>query len=38
MKNPIAAHAAAAGTMTLGGDLRVNRIGFGSMRLTGPGI
>jgi len=38
MKNPIAAHAAAAGTMTLGGDLRVNRMGFGSMRLTGPGI
>ena len=38
MKNPIAAHAAAGGTITLGGDLRVNRMGFGSMRLTGPGI
>jgi len=38
MKNPIATHAAAAGTIMLGGDLRVNRMGFGSMRLTGPGI
>jgi pyridoxine 4-dehydrogenase len=30
--------AAAAGTLTLGGDLAVNRMGFGAMRLTGPGI
>jgi aryl-alcohol dehydrogenase-like predicted oxidoreductase len=30
--------AAAAGTITIGGDLRVNRLGFGAMRLTGPGI
>lgn len=30
--------AAAAGTITLGGDLTVNRMGFGAMRLTGPGI
>ncbi|HKU17345.1 MAG TPA: aldo/keto reductase [Steroidobacteraceae bacterium] len=30
--------AAAAGTITLGGDLRVNRLGYGAMRLTGPGI
>jgi pyridoxine 4-dehydrogenase len=30
--------AAAAGTITLGGDLTVNRMGFGSMRLTGKGI
>ncbi len=30
--------AAAAGTLTIGGDLRVNRLGFGAMRLTGPGI
>ncbi len=30
--------AAAAGTLTLGGDLQVNRLGFGAMRLTGPGI
>jgi pyridoxine 4-dehydrogenase len=32
------APAAAAGTITLGGDLTVNRMGFGAMRLTGPGI
>ncbi|MFZ0302474.1 MAG: aldo/keto reductase [Terracidiphilus sp.] len=30
--------AAAAGTITLGGDLIVNRIGYGAMRITGPGI
>jgi|SRR5579875_2588038 len=30
--------ASAAGTITLGGDLTVNRMGFGAMRLTGPGI
>jgi aryl-alcohol dehydrogenase-like predicted oxidoreductase len=30
--------AAAAGSITLGGDLTVNRMGFGSMRLTGKGI
>jgi pyridoxine 4-dehydrogenase len=30
--------AAAAGSITIGGDLRVNRLGFGAMRLTGPGI
>ena len=30
--------AAAAGTFTLGGNLTVNRIGFGAMRITGPGI
>src|SRR5256885_16794720 len=30
--------AAAAGSITLGGDLPVNRMGFGAMRLTGPGI
>jgi pyridoxine 4-dehydrogenase len=29
--------AAASGTFTLG-DLQVNRLGFGSMRLTGPGV
>ncbi len=28
----------AASTITLGGDLTVNRMGFGAMRLTGPGI
>ncbi|HZJ54696.1 MAG TPA: aldo/keto reductase [Myxococcaceae bacterium] len=30
--------AAAAGSMTLGGDLVVRRMGFGAMRLTGQGI
>jgi len=30
--------AAAAGTVRIGGDLMVNRMGFGAMRITGPGI
>jgi aryl-alcohol dehydrogenase-like predicted oxidoreductase len=30
--------AAAAGTVTIGGDLTVNRLGYGAMRITGPGI
>ncbi|MGH7995435.1 MAG: aldo/keto reductase [Opitutaceae bacterium] len=30
--------AAAGGTFTIGGDLAVNRLGFGAMRITGPGI
>ncbi len=30
--------AAQAGTLTLGGDLTVNRMGFGAMRITGKGI
>jgi aryl-alcohol dehydrogenase-like predicted oxidoreductase len=30
--------AAAAGTFAIGGDLTVNRLAFGSMRITGPGI
>jgi pyridoxine 4-dehydrogenase len=30
--------AAAAGTIDVGGDLTVNRLGFGAMRLTGRGI
>lgn len=30
--------AAAAGTFTLGGDLTVNRLGFGAMRITGKGV
>lgn len=30
--------AAAAGTVKIGGDLTVNRLGFGAMRLTGQGI
>jgi pyridoxine 4-dehydrogenase len=30
--------AAAAGTIPVGDDLSVNRLGFGAMRITGPGI
>ena len=30
--------ASASGTFTLGGDLTVNRLGFGAMRITGKGI
>jgi aryl-alcohol dehydrogenase-like predicted oxidoreductase len=30
--------ASAAGTFTLGGDLTVNRLGYGAMRITGKGI
>jgi pyridoxine 4-dehydrogenase len=30
--------ASSAGTLLLGGDIAVNRIGFGAMRITGPGI
>ena len=31
-------NASAAGTLTLGADLTVNRLGFGGMRLVGPGV
>lgn len=31
-------HASAAGTFSLGGALPVNRMGYGSMRLSGPDI
>ena len=31
-------NAATAGTIDIGGDLTVNRLGFGAMRVTGPGI
>lgn len=30
--------AATAGTMTIGGDLKVNRMGYGAMRITGTGV
>jgi pyridoxine 4-dehydrogenase len=30
--------ASAAGTIDIGGDLTVNRLGYGAMRITGPGI
>jgi pyridoxine 4-dehydrogenase len=35
---PNGAPATAAGELTLGGDLTVRRLGFGAMRITGPGI
>jgi hypothetical protein len=35
VRNP---SAAAAGQFTIGGDMTVNRLGFGAMRITGPGI
>ncbi len=31
-------NASASGQFTIGGDLRVNRLGFGAMRITGKGI
>src|ERR1700683_5107775 len=30
--------AAAAGTIDIGGDLTVNRLGYGAMRITGSGV
>ena len=30
--------AAAAGTFKIGGNLTVNRLGYGAMRITGPGV
>ncbi len=38
MSQQTAHTAAAAGTITLGGDLTVNRLGYGAMRITGKGI
>jgi pyridoxine 4-dehydrogenase len=38
MAAPETPNAAAAGTITIGGDLTVNRLGFGAMRITGRGI
>jgi pyridoxine 4-dehydrogenase len=31
-------HASASGTFALGGDLQINRLGYGAMRITGDGI
>ncbi|HEX4084982.1 MAG TPA: aldo/keto reductase [Chthoniobacteraceae bacterium] len=36
--NSIHISAAASGTFAIGGDLKVNRLGFGAMRITGSGI
>lgn len=38
MRNPIVADASLSGTFLLGKGTPVNRLGFGAMRLTGPGI
>lgn len=38
MSQTEAISAAAAGTLTLGGDLTVHRMGYGAMRITGKGI
>jgi aryl-alcohol dehydrogenase-like predicted oxidoreductase len=38
MSDQLLADAAASGTFTIGGDLTVNRLGYGGMRLTGEGI
>ena len=38
MKKEQSLSVAAAGTFTIGGDLTVNRLGYGAMRVTGPGI
>src|SRR5271165_2031133 len=37
-RKAISLSAAYAGAISLGGDLTVNRLGFGAMRLTGEGI
>src|SRR5882762_4790477 len=37
-KEAISTSAARSGTISLGGELTVNRLGFGAMRLTGDGI
>src|SRR5690348_5085554 len=34
----VPANATAAGTIEIGGDMVVHRMGFGAMRVTGPGI
>jgi aryl-alcohol dehydrogenase-like predicted oxidoreductase len=38
MSDTTSTSAVAAGTIDLGGDLTVNRLGFGAMRITGPGV
>jgi pyridoxine 4-dehydrogenase len=38
MAEQASVNAAAAGTIDVGGDLTVNRLGFGAMRITGRGI
>ncbi len=38
MKKSSQPNAAASGSFTIGGDLKVNRLGFGAMRITGKGV
>jgi pyridoxine 4-dehydrogenase len=38
MSTNLKADATASGTFSIGGDLRVNRLGFGAMRITGQGV
>jgi aryl-alcohol dehydrogenase-like predicted oxidoreductase len=38
MSDTLKPDARLSGTFTLGGDLTINRMGFGAMRITGPGI
>lgn len=38
MNKMMTGNASAAGTFVIGGDLPVHRLGFGAMRITGPGI
>jgi pyridoxine 4-dehydrogenase len=38
MATTTAVHAQASGTFVIGGDLTVNRLGYGAMRITGDGI
>jgi pyridoxine 4-dehydrogenase len=38
MSTNLKAEAKAGGTFTIGGDLKVNRLGFGAMRITGEGV
>jgi aryl-alcohol dehydrogenase-like predicted oxidoreductase len=38
MSTSLKADAAASGTFKIGGDLTVNRLGFGAMRITGDGV
>jgi pyridoxine 4-dehydrogenase len=38
MSTTLQADAKASGTFTIGGDLKVHRLGFGAMRITGKGV
>jgi pyridoxine 4-dehydrogenase len=38
IEGTISLPAAMSGTVSLGGELTVNRLGFGAMRITGEGV